>query len=191
MLPHGRCRAPILGFAAALRGRECPPKCLEIGGRPWKLSGSYEHVTDRSERRCVAEMYAKRNPSCAGSVARRLSAQVHPLENKKCENDQIWNWVCPKLGNAPVLRSGIGFWVLGGYSGLRHPLSPVIRLGLRNPRKKERKKLGPQTLLSPSLKGPYNWSKTVKMVCASARVWSLSGGLLPSQHRRQSIVFQV
>jgi len=24
--------------------------------------------------------------------------------------------------------------------GVRHPLSPVIRLGLRNPRKKERKK---------------------------------------------------
>ena len=26
--------------------RESPPNCLEIGGRPWRLSGSYEHVTD-------------------------------------------------------------------------------------------------------------------------------------------------
>ena len=53
--------------------------------------------------------------------------------------------VCLKLGhsNAPVLRdrnlSGTGSWVLSGQSGARHPLSPVIRLGLRNPRKKERK----------------------------------------------------
>jgi len=29
------------------------------------------------------------------------------------------------------------------------------------------------------------------VVCASARVWSLPGGLLPSQHRRRSIVFRV
>jgi len=28
------------------------------------------------------------------------------------------------------------------------------------------------------------------VVCASARMWSLPGGLLPSQHRRQSIVFR-
>jgi len=76
-LPRANLK-PILSFAAALRGRESPPNCLEIGGRPWRLSGSYEHVTDRRERRCVAEMYAERNPSCAGSVARRLSAQVHP-----------------------------------------------------------------------------------------------------------------
>ena len=40
----------ILSFAAALRGRECPPNCLEIGGRPWRMSGSYEHVTDKRER---------------------------------------------------------------------------------------------------------------------------------------------
>jgi len=50
-LPHGRCRAPILSFAAALRWRELPPNCLEIGGRPWRMSGSYGHVTDRRERR--------------------------------------------------------------------------------------------------------------------------------------------
>ena len=50
------------------------------------------------------------------------------------------DWVYHKLGNAPVLRSGAGSWVLSGYSGVRHPLCPVIRLGLRNPRKKERKK---------------------------------------------------
>jgi len=81
-LPHGRCRAPILSFAAALRGRECPPNCLEIGGRPWRLSGSYEHVTDRREKQCVDEMYAERNPSCAGSVAQRLSTQVHPAFQK-------------------------------------------------------------------------------------------------------------
>ena len=67
-----------LSFAATLRGRESPLNCLEIGGRPWRLWSSYEHVTDRRERQCVAEMYAERNPSCAGSVARRLSAQVHP-----------------------------------------------------------------------------------------------------------------
>jgi len=29
------------------------------------------------------------------------------------------------------------------------------------------------------------------VVCASARVWSLPGALLPSQHRRQSIVFRI
>jgi len=45
------------------------------------------------------------------------------------------------LGNAPVPRSGTGFWVLIGQSGACHPLSPVIRLGFRNPRKKERKNL--------------------------------------------------
>jgi len=49
------------------------------------------------------------------------------------------DWVYHKLGNAPVLRSGTESWVLGGSSGVRHPLSPVIRLG-RTPRKKERKK---------------------------------------------------
>jgi len=48
------------------------------------------------------------------------------------------DWVYHKLGNAPVLRSGTGSWVLSGSSGVRHPLSPVIRLGLRNLRKKER-----------------------------------------------------
>ena len=47
------------------------------------------------------------------------------------------DWVYHKLGNAPVLRSGTGSWVLSGQSGVRHPLSPVIRLGLRNPRKQE------------------------------------------------------
>jgi len=51
------------------------------------------------------------------------------------------DWVYHKLGNAPVLRSGTGSWVLSGQSGDSHPLSPVIRLGLRNPRKKERKTL--------------------------------------------------
>ena len=38
-------------FSAVLRGRELPPNCLEIGGRPWWMSASYEHVTDRRERR--------------------------------------------------------------------------------------------------------------------------------------------
>jgi len=50
------------------------------------------------------------------------------------------DWVYHKLGNAPVLRSGTGSWVLSGQSGVRHPLSPVIRLDLRNPRKNQRKK---------------------------------------------------
>ena len=42
-------------------------------------------------------------------------------------------WVYCKLGNAPVLRSGTGSWVLSDKSGACHPLSPVtrIRLGLR------------------------------------------------------------
>jgi len=40
-------------------------------------------------------------------------------------------WVCRKLGNAPVLLSGTGSWVLSGESGACHPLGPVIRLGLR------------------------------------------------------------
>jgi len=35
-----------------------------------------------------------------------------------------------------------GSWVLSDESGVHHPLSPVIRLGLRNPRKKERKLVG-------------------------------------------------
>jgi len=48
--------------------------------------------------------------------------------------------VCHKISNAPVLRSGTGSWVLSALSDARHPLSPVIRLGLQNPRKKERKK---------------------------------------------------
>jgi len=37
-----------------------------------------------------------------------------------------------------VLRSGTDSWVLSGYLGVRHPLSPVIRLGLQTPRKKEK-----------------------------------------------------
>ena len=49
------------------------------------------------------------------------------------------DWVYHKLGNAPFLQSGTGSWVLSGESGVHHLLSPVIRLGLRNPRKKERK----------------------------------------------------
>jgi len=48
-------------------------------------------------------------------------------------------WVCHKLGNAPVPRSRTGSWVLSGSSSVRNPLFPVIRLGLRNPKKKERK----------------------------------------------------
>jgi len=49
------------------------------------------------------------------------------------------DWVYHTLGNAPVLRSGTGSWVLRGQSGACPPLSPVIRLGLRNQeRKKER-----------------------------------------------------
>ena len=40
------------------------------------------------------------------------------------------SWGCDcvyhKLGNAPILRSGAGSWVLSGSSGVRHPLSPVI-----------------------------------------------------------------
>ena len=50
------------------------------------------------------------------------------------------DWVYHKLGNFPILRSGTGSWVLSGLSGVRHSLSPVIGLGLRNPRKKKRKK---------------------------------------------------
>ena len=46
------------------------------------------------------------------------------------------DWVYHKLCNTPVLRSGTGSWVLSGLSDVRHPLSPVIRLGLRNPKKK-------------------------------------------------------
>jgi len=48
------------------------------------------------------------------------------------------DWVYHKLGNTSVLQSGTGSWVLSGELGVRHPSSPVIRLGLRNPRKKER-----------------------------------------------------
>jgi len=48
------------------------------------------------------------------------------------------DWVHHKLGNAPVLRSGTGSGVLSGWSGVRHPLSPVIRLGLRTLRKKRK-----------------------------------------------------
>jgi len=36
------------------------------------------------------------------------------------------DWVYHKLGNAPILQSGAGSWVLSGSSGVRHPLSPVI-----------------------------------------------------------------
>jgi len=53
-----------------------------------------------------------------------------------------FDWVYHKLGNAPVLQSGTGSWVLSGQSDVRHPLSSVIRLGLRNPRKKEKKEKG-------------------------------------------------
>jgi len=54
------------------------------------------------------------------------------------------DWVHHKLGNALVLRSVTDSWVLSGKSGVRHPLSPVIRLGLRNPRKKERQGRDPR-----------------------------------------------
>jgi len=40
-------------------------------------------------------------------------------------------WVCCKLSNVLDLRSGTGSWVLSGKSGTFHPLSSVIRLGLR------------------------------------------------------------
>jgi len=46
-------------------------------------------------------------------------------------------WVCRKLGHALVLRSGTGPWVLSE-SGACHPLTPVIRLGLRKNRKKDK-----------------------------------------------------
>jgi len=48
-------------------------------------------------------------------------------------------WVYHKLGNAPVLRFGTGSWVLSGWLVVCHPLSPVIRLGLRNPNQKKKK----------------------------------------------------
>jgi len=72
-----------------------------------------------------------------------------PLKQRKkhCQSCDLFThywgsaWVHHKLGNAPVLRSGTGSWVLSGSSGVRHPLRPVIRLGLRNQRKKERKAL--------------------------------------------------
>ena len=51
-------------------------------------------------------------------------------------------------GNAPVLRSGTGSWVLSGWSGVCHPLSSVIRLGLRNPRKKEKERVWWHLLLA-------------------------------------------
>jgi len=54
------------------------------------------------------------------------------------------DWVYHKLGNALVLRSVTDSWVLSDKSGVRHPLSPVIRLGLRNPRKKERQGRDPR-----------------------------------------------
>ena len=43
-------------------------------------------------------------------------------------------------GRPLVLRSGTFSWVLDSQSGVHHPLSPVIRLGLQQKeRKKERK----------------------------------------------------
>ena len=49
-------------------------------------------------------------------------------------------WVCCKLGNAPVLRSWTGSWVLSDSSGAGPPLRLVIRLVLRNPKNTEIKK---------------------------------------------------
>ena len=38
-------------------------------------------------------------------------------------------------------RSGAVSWFLRGESGAHYPLGPVMKLGLRHPRKKERKKV--------------------------------------------------
>jgi len=46
--------------------------------------------------------------------------------------------VGPKFRSATVLRSGTVSWVLRGEEGARHPLSLIIGLGLKTPRKKER-----------------------------------------------------
>jgi len=43
------------------------------------------------------------------------------------------------VGNGPEAVS----WVLIDSSGAHHVLSPVIKLGIHHPRKKERKKVGP------------------------------------------------
>jgi len=82
-------------------------------------------------------------------------------------------WVYHTLGNAPVLRSRTGSWVLTGQSGVRHPLSPVIRLGLWNPRKKERKSVEiplqegrskSQTILLPKTSNPFReWHRGVQI----------------------------
>jgi len=50
----------------------------------------------------------------------------------------------PVTGSASHLgrqRSGTVSWFLRDWSGAHHPLSPVIKLGLRHPRKKETKSL--------------------------------------------------
>ena len=70
-------------------------------------------------------------------------ARGYMRAHQQCDLFYPLGWGCDrvyhKLGNAPILRYGTGSWVLSGKSGVRHSLSPVIRLGLRNPRKKERK----------------------------------------------------
>jgi len=47
-------------------------------------------------------------------------------------------------GRPLVLQSGTDSLVLSGQSGVYHPLSPVISLGLRNQRKKERNRSRPK-----------------------------------------------
>jgi len=60
-------------------------------------------------------------------------------------------------------------WVISGWSGARHPLSPVIKLGFQNPRKKEKKTEGKQTnkdsnkldnqiLIEPLAARPIPWN---------------------------------
>jgi len=70
-------------------------------------------------------------------------ARGYTPAHQHCDLFYPLGWGCDrvyhKLGNAPILRSETGSWVPSGQSVVRNPLSPLIRLGLRNPRKKERK----------------------------------------------------
>jgi len=45
-----------------------------------------------------------------------------------------------KVGPAAKVRDSFKAWVLCDWSGAHHPLSPVIELGIRHPRKKDRNK---------------------------------------------------
>ena len=62
---------------------------------------------------------------------------------KECPKVQIWYQFClnllPGFGLPLSPRSETVSWVLGDYLGVHYPLSPVIKLGIRDTIKKQRK----------------------------------------------------